>query len=174
MRRRDVEEYQGTEVYIGSAMPGASLTNTSQLVVASLVTFTRVTSGQMQFIFARGPKKKAGRTVPRSTLHHPLPPLCTPSRHSLRPTPRDLHLANYLLSRPRYYGYRISNSRTWCSISPGIIASAVIKCTKQRVRERLSCFHVEYLIECQVDRLIGFFFFAFSRERRLDRYRNSC
>lgn len=75
-------------------MPGASLTNTFQLVVASLLTFTRVTPGQMQFTFARGSKKKKKKAkegaVPRST------PFSTP------PRPPDLHLANYLLSQPRY------------------------------------------------------------------------
>lgn len=137
-------------------MPGASLTNTSQLVVASLVTFTRVTSGQMQFIFARGPKKKAGRTVPRSTL--PPPPS--------RPSPRDLHLANYLLSRPRYYGYRISNSRTWCSISPGIIASVVIKYTGAREKtSRVSMLNIFNWISELIGNRSAIFFCFFQRER---------
>lgn len=59
----------------------------------SLVTFTRVTSGRMQFIFTRRRKEK-GREAPLSPLE------------------TDPHLANYLLSRI---------SRIRCSISVGRI-----------------------------------------------------
>lgn len=79
-------------MYTWPTMPRASLTNTFQLVVASLVTFTRVTSGQMQFIFTRRPKKKAKRAVP--------PPSCTQ---------RDRSTSCKLLAK--------SNNRIRCSIS---------------------------------------------------------